>query len=101
VRVGLGVVADDGELVARRQRGSNSFMRSHERVDDRDAVLARLLADRQHDRRLAGDAGGGLRLLLAVDDGADVAHQDRVALDAAHDDLLDAGTSGPARSPGT
>ena len=56
VRVRLGVVADDGELRPAGQRALELLHALAERVDDGDAVLARLLADRQHDGRLAVDA---------------------------------------------
>ena len=62
-------------------------MRSRKRVDDRDGVRARLLADREHDRGLPSMLAAGLGLLLAVFDVRDVAHEDRVAVDVADDDV--------------
>src|SRR5262252_645248 len=87
----LGVVADDRQTEARRHPRLELLHALVERVHDRDAVLARLLADRQHHGRLAVDAGGGLSLLFAIDHRAEIGDRDRVALDRAHDDLADRG----------
>ena len=62
-----------------------------DRVDDGDGVLARLLADRQHDALLAVLGGRGLGLLHAVLDPRHVADARRVVLALLDDDAADLG----------
>ena len=109
-----GVVANDLDLGPGRERALEVLEPRPHRVDDLDRVGARLLADREDDRRISVEDRGALRLFPAVLDAADVTDADRVArlladdeianlvrpLDAAVDaerELLRAGVDAPAR----